>query len=87
MDIVFYEKSDIWVASEEPQKLRDHSFPVDFFRREQRKSIFKLKAKLSPKKTIRHISTSEIFVIDTVFYEVFSEAEVLLFWMKSHRGK
>jgi hypothetical protein len=85
MDVVLDEESDIRVTSEEPQELSDDSFPVDFFRREEWKSICEIKAKLTSEKTIRHISTSEIFIIDTVFDKVSPEVEVLLFWMDRHR--
>ncbi len=84
MDIVLDQESDIGVSSEEPEEFSDYSFPVDFFGCEEWESIGKVEAELSAKKTIRHISASEIFVIYTIFYEIFSEVEVLLFWMNWH---
>lgn len=87
MDIILDEKSDIAVSSEKPEKLSDDSLPVDFLRREERKSLFEIEAKLSTEKTIRHISTSEIFIIDTIFDEISTEVEVLLFWMERHRSE
>jgi hypothetical protein len=81
MDVILDKKSDIGISSEEPQELCDDTFPVDFFRREERKSILKIKTKLTSKKTICHISTSKIFVIGTILDEISPEIEVLLFWM------
>jgi hypothetical protein len=87
MDIIFDKESNIAISTEKPEKLSDDSLPVDFFRREKWESIFKVKAKLTTKKAIRHISTSEIFVIDTVFDELSTEIEILLFWVNNHKKR
>ena len=84
MDVIFYEKSDIGVSSEKPEKLRDDSFPVDFFGREQWESISEIKPELATEEAIGDISTSEVFVIDTILDEILTEIEVLLFWMERH---
>jgi hypothetical protein len=84
MDVIFDEESDIRVSSEKPEKLSDDSLPVDFLGREKRESIREVKSKLSSEKAIRDISTSEIFVIDTIFDEIATKIEVLLFWVKRH---
>ena len=85
MDVVLDEESDIAVTTEEPEELSNHSFPVDFFGCEERETVSKVESELTSKKTIRHISTSEIFVVDTVIYEILTEVEILLFWMDRHR--
>jgi len=85
MDIILDEESDIAVPAEEPQELSDHSLPVDFFGCEEWKTLIKVESELTSEKTIRHISASEIFVVDTVLDEVSPEVEVLLFWMDRHR--
>jgi hypothetical protein len=85
VDIVLDEESDIRVSAKEPEEFGDNSLPVDFFCREEWKSISKIEAKLTSKKTIRHISASEILVIYTFFDKVSSEVEVLLFWVYRHR--
>jgi hypothetical protein len=86
MDVILDEESDIGVPAEKPEELSDDSLPVDFFGREEWKTLSKVKPELTSKKTIRHISTSEILVVDTVLDEVSPEVEVLLFWMDlSHR--
>jgi len=87
MDVIFYEKTYVRVSTEEPDQLRNDSLPVDFLRRQQWKPILKVEAKLSPKKTVRYIATSEIFIIDSIFDQIESEIEILLFWMLSHRRK
>lgn len=84
MDTILDEESDIGVTSEKPEKFGDDSFPVDLLRREKRESIREVESELSSEKAIRHISTSEIFVIDTIFYQVSPEVEVLLFWVNWH---
>ena len=85
MDIILDEESDIGVSTEEPEELGNHSLPVDFFGREERKTISKIESELTSKKTIRHISASEVFVVDTVLDEVLTEVEILLFWVYRHR--
>jgi hypothetical protein len=85
MDIIFDEESDIAVSTEKPEKLRDDSFPVDFLCREKRKSLVKIETKLTSEKTIRHVTATEIFIIDSFFDELFPEVEVLLFWVYWHR--
>ena len=87
MDVIFYEKSDIAVSSEKPEKLGDDSFPVDFFRREKWKSICVVEPELPTEEAVGDIPTSEIFVVDTVFDEFLTEVEILLFWMERHRKK
>jgi hypothetical protein len=87
MDIIFNEESDIGVSTEKPEKLGDDSFPVDFFRRKEWESFVEIETKLTSEKTIRDITTSEIFIIDSVFDELFSEVEILLFWVDRHRRK
>lgn len=84
MNIILNEESDIGVTSQEPEKLRDHSFPVDLLGRKEWEAISEVETKLSSEKTIRHITTSEIFVIDTVFGKVSTKVEVLLFWVDWH---
>lgn len=84
MDIVLDEESDIRIPTEKPEELGHNSFPVDFFGREEWETILEIESELSPKETIGHIPTSEIFVIDTMIYELKSEIEVLLFWMERH---
>ncbi len=85
MDVILDKESDIRVTTEEPEELSNHSFPVDFFGCEERETVSKVESELTSKKTIRHISTSEILVIDTVRDEVLPEVEILLFWMDRHR--
>ena len=85
MDTILDEKSYIGVSVEEPEKLSDDSLPVDALRGEKWESLIKLKTKLPTEEAIRDISTSEIFVIDTIFDEISTEVEVLLFWMERHR--
>lgn len=87
MDIILYQKSDITVSSEKPEKFGDDSFPVDLFRREKGKSIREVESELSTEEAIRHISTSEVFVIDTVFDKFASEVEILLFWVERHNNE
>ena len=84
MDVIFYEKSDIAISSEKPEKLRDDSFPVDFFGREQWESICEVESELPTEEAIGDVSTSEVFVIDTILDEILTEIEVLLFWMERH---
>ena len=86
MDTILDEKSDIGISAKEPEKLGDDSLPVDFLRREEWESITELEAKLSSEKTLRDVTTSKIFVIDTIFDEIATEIEILLFWMESHSG-
>jgi hypothetical protein len=84
MHSILDEKSDIRVSSEKPEKLSHDSLPVDTLGREKWKSILEFEAKLSSEEAIGHIPTSEIFIIDTVFYEISPEIEILLFWMDRH---
>ena len=85
MDTILDEKSYIGVSAEEPEKLSDDSFPVDTLRGEKWESIWKIEPKLPTEEAIRDISTSEIFIVDTIFDEISTEIEVLLFWMERHR--
>ena len=87
MHVILDEKSDIRISSEKPEKFGYDSFPVYFFCREERESIRKIESKLSSKKTIRHIATSEVFIIDSVLDQFTTEIEVLLFWMIRHGKK
>jgi hypothetical protein len=87
VDTILDQKSDIRVSAKEPEELSDHSFPVDPLGREEWESILEFETKLPAEKAIRHISTSEIFVIDTIFDQVSTEVEVLFFWMDRHRRK
>ena len=87
MDTILDEKSYIGVSAEEPEKLSDDSLPVDTLGSKEWKTLIKLKPKLPTEEAIRDISTSEIFIIDTIFDEISTEIEVLLFWMERHRGK
>ncbi len=87
MDVILDEESDIRVTTEEPEELGNHSFPVDFFGGEEWETIREVESELTSKKTICHIATSEILVIDTARDEVLPEVEVLLFWMNRHRKK
>ena len=84
MDVILYEKSDIGVSSEKPEKLGDDSLPIDTLGREEWKSISEVKPELATEEAIGDIPTSEVFVIDTILDEVLTEIEVLLFWMESH---
>lgn len=84
MDVICYEKSDIGVSSEKPEKFRDDSFPVDFFGREQWESICEVELELPTEEAIGDVSTSEVFIIDTILDELLTEIEVLLFWMERH---
>lgn len=86
MHIILDEKSDIRIPSEKPEKFGHDSFPVYFFCREEGKSIRKVESKLSSEKTIRHIATSEVFIIDSILDQFTTEIEVLLFWMVGHRN-
>jgi hypothetical protein len=87
MYTVLDEKSDIAVSAEKPEKLCHDSLPVDTLGREKWKSLLEFEAKLPAEETICHISTTEIFIIDTIFYEISTKVEVLLFWMDRHREK
>ena len=84
MDVVLDEKSDIAISSEKPEKLRDDSFPIDTLGREQWESISEVELELPTEEAIGDISTSEVFVIDTILDEILTEIEVLLFWMERH---
>ena len=85
MDTILDEKSYIGVSAEEPEELRYYSFPVDTLRGEKWESLIKLNTKLPTEEAIRDISTSEIFIVDTICDEISTEVEVLLFWMERHR--
>ena len=87
MDVIFYEKSDIGVSSEKPEKLGDDSLPIDTLGREQWESISEVELELPTEEAIGDISTSEVFVIDTILDEILTEIEVLLFWMESHKSE
>lgn len=87
MDIILGEKPDIRVPTEEPEELGNDSLPVDFFGREEWESISEIESELTSEETIRHIATSEVFVVYTVLDEVSPEVEVLVFWMDRHRKK
>ena len=87
MDIIFDQEANIRISSEKPEKLGDHSFPVDFFRREKRESIYEVEPKLPTEEAIGDITTSEIFVIYTILDEFLTESEILGFWMESHRKR
>lgn len=87
MDIILYEKSDIGVSAKEPEKLSDDSLPVDTLRSEQWESICEVESKLPTEEAISHISTSEIFIIDSFLYELTTEIEVLLFWVDRHNDE
>ena len=87
MDIILYEKSDIGVSAEEPEKLSDDSLPVDTLRREQWESVREVESELSCEEAIGDITTSEIFIIDSAFDEFSTEIEVLLFWMDRHNDE
>ena len=84
MDVIFYEKSDIAISSEKPEKFCDDSFPVDFFRREKWESICEVESELPTEEAISDIATSEIFIVYTILDELLTESEVLLFWMERH---
>lgn len=85
MNIVLYKKTDIRITTKKPEKFCDDSFPVDLLGCEKWETFFEFKPELTTKETIGHISTSEIFVVDTMFDEVSTEVKILLFWMKRHR--
>ena len=87
MDIILDEESDIGVSAEKPEKLCDDSLPVDLFGRKEWESVCEIESELSSEETIGDIPTSEIFIIDTVFDEILSEIEILLFWMERHERK
>ncbi len=84
MDIILDEKANIGISTKKPKQLCDDSFPVDFFRREEWKAVLEIEAELATEKTIGHISTSEIFIINTMFDELTTEVEVLFFWVLWH---
>ena len=84
MDIILYEKSDIRVSAKKPEKLRNNSLPVNFFRREERETISEIESELATEKTIRYIPTSEVFIINSRFDKLSSEVEVLFFWVLWH---
>jgi hypothetical protein len=81
MHIIFDKKPNIRVTSQKPEELCYYPLPVDLLGRKERESVLKIEPKLSTKKTIRYISASEIFVIDTTFYKLFPQVEILIFWM------
>ena len=87
MDIILDEESNIRIPSQKPEKLSDDSFPVYTFGREEGKSISKIKSELSSEETIRDVSTSEVFVIDTIFNQISTEFEVLDFRVLAHKKK
>jgi hypothetical protein len=84
MDVILDQEPDIGVTTQEPQELCDDPLPVDFFGREEWESISKVESELSSEKTMRHVSASEILVIDTVIHEIHTEFEILLFWVYRH---
>ncbi len=81
MDIILDEETDIAVSTQKPEKFCHDSLPVDTLGREEWKSVSEVESELSPEETIGDISTSEIFIVDTIFDEFSTEVEVLLFWM------
>jgi hypothetical protein len=85
VDVIFYEEANIRVSAKKPEKFCNDSFPVDFLGREKWESLTELEAKLPSEKTLRDITTSEVFVIDAILEEVSTEIKILLFWMDRHR--